>query len=360
MLPIISFHANETALFVDRNPFRADESFYPYLYAVFQYLSFSGYTVLGLTAFLYGMKGRTFLQWIRLILLLLVGVLVLAWVEGDGSFYVLNFDWDIYAFLLCAFFSLFLIQLSSISIYVFGGLGLALLCIPFWNLVPEPLTRQSMFSILIGSCRVSDAGGGGWPVLPWIGLPWFFFAAGHVIRQSVQVRSWLGSWSWSENVIWFSLLVASVFAWNGGYGGVPLGPGFGCFTFRRPPLVFWSHMIWILFAMRLAFVPWLNRKFSKIAAVQWVSGLQWSKNFGLCYLVQLIWLGLGSFAHDLYLREPRYFDLYILSILPLTEITVRALRYLLLSVRRKYAGSADHSISRVGRPSRSAITSDSQ
>ncbi|HRO67654.1 MAG TPA: hypothetical protein PL182_08835, partial [Pseudobdellovibrionaceae bacterium] len=165
-----------------------------------------------------------------------------------------------------------------------------------------------------------------------IAWPLLFFCAGSALKQSPDRQRRLQKMSRRELAAWAVLLGVSVPFW-GAFYGVPIGPNFYCHTLRQPPLIFWAHFIWVLFAMRLSLVTAVNDRLGRLGFVRWISNLQWNRHFGLTYLTHLPLLGLGVLMSDLFWREPFLFDLYFLSVMPVAEGLVR----LFMKLRAKAA-----------------------
>ncbi len=322
MLPVSWFHVGETILYMDRHPFGPAQSINAYIYPIFLPFAFSGHTVLALSAFLYGARERSVRSWLLLLGFLAVALVILSWVEADGAGVSFQLEWDIYPFLLVAFLSLFLAQFVKGATSVLGVLGLGIMWVPFWQLIPEPERHSLWFDALVGTCA-GTTGGGGWPLLPWIGLPWMFYAWGSAFRKSQDIRRLFASWTRTEQVIWGLGLSASLLTWRGAYFGTPYGPGFACVVFRQPLWGFWGHLIWPVFLLRISWLPQVRSWCERQGWMSWVSNLAWSRKFGRCYLVHLVWLGIFSLYKDFLLAHPRVYDAIILFILPLTEVSVR-------------------------------------
>ncbi len=260
-LAIVIFHV-ANAIFFEGAPY--DEwrgTFFEWQQVFARILPFSGFTIVAIHSFLFGFfPGQSEKKrW----LILLVGSLVLLFSYGSplsGDFF---WEWDIYQYLLFAFLLLELLQKFSLPVWLLGGGSFLLLWVPFWQWnfsgLPEILLHP-----LVGIC---DGGGrGGWPLLPWLALPVFFFAWGR-LQSRLPVKGW-------EPLVWLICLIGS---WSqfGAYFPVETGAGFYCFMFRQEPLVFWSHLIWVVLILRLAvqrpqwfrflsfFSKWqINRKFA--------------------------------------------------------------------------------------------------
>ncbi len=323
MAAIVTFHSSETVFYTDVNPLPPDRTVYHLLEAYARWIPFSGFTIVAVSSFLYGGKARGERTWLALLALLTAGVFALAWVNGADGVFSLAFEWDVYSFLLAALLPVYLARNSAAATRALGAAGFALLWLPLWEWFEPPDAPGLAFEALLGFC--TRAGGGGWPLLPWSGLIWSFFAWGREWGGSEALRSSLAAGiRRREAFVWCAALALAAPLW-GSYLDVPVGPGFGCFMFRKPPAVFWAHFVCVVFLMRASLAEPVNSALASSAAARWVSSLQWSRRFGRCYVLHLLFLGAGSLFADLYVAHPRLFDLYLLSNMPVVEWISRKL-----------------------------------
>lgn len=265
-------------------------------------LPFSGLTIVAIFAFLAGFR-RTDLSLRRLYPLFALGILLLFLMYSDP-------EWDVYHYLVVTLLSLTWISKSRMFTYLFGALGLGLTFVPFWEFLsvrPEWLAHA-----LVGVCE--PVPWGGWPLLPWIGIPWAFFAFGRL----VALRPDLGK----LDLAWPLPLLAGTFTW-GALFPVPIDDGFYCFIFRQDPLTFWGHFVWIAFLIRLSAAPELQRRLEKLPFLPWISSLRINRSFGLAYLVQLLLLWLAKPVLLPLLGQRAGFYLLTFLLLPATELTTR-------------------------------------
>jgi hypothetical protein len=322
-LCIAIYHAYATFIYVPYEPSAWLGTAMPLIHALPRALPFSGFTIVAIYAFLAGLRARP-VSLRRPLLVVLPGLALLFLAYSDIAARELFWEWDIYHYLLVALASLLLLSGSTRLTYAFGALGAILLLFPLWNWIPAEGLPLALAHALVGVCDAE--GRGGWFLLPWIGLPWAFLAMGRLLRA----RPPLGM---AELAAWLPFLLAGVVTW-GAYWGVDIGPGFYCFIFRQPPLVFWGHFLWITFALRLAADPrvqeWLERRTTAL----WLGGLAINRRFGLAYLTHLLLLWAG----ESWLRQglgPRpSFYLYVLLLLPATELGTRAIERAYAAWRR--------------------------
>lgn len=327
MLAIIQFHANEAVFWTDQHPLTSDLSLYGPLEFYGRSFSYSGFTIIALSFFLIGRS--TLRNFLPLIGFLALGVFTLAAFQHDPPFQGFYWEWDIYWYLLAA---VCLIQILSrmprLSIALIP-VWLSFTLFPVWNWLH--FNHRFLQEILIGRCP--PEGIGSWPLLPWIAWPLLFYSLGLWFRESDAFKKALSSWQRREILIWAPLLLLSLPQW-GAFYETPIGPGFYCHTLRQPPVIFWSHFIWVLFFMRLSLVRGVNKRLSESSLFRFISGLMWSRAFGLCYLLHLVLLGFGILARPVFLEVPFSFDLYWLSLFPATELLARAIKKLLPAQRK--------------------------
>ncbi len=320
MVAILAFHSNETVFFKDAPPLDSGPLF-SFLKMYAKIFAISGFTIAAFSSFLYAIREPAARVWYRLFMLLAAGIAVLAWLAGEGA-YLFIFEWDIYSYLLFTLAVLFIVRKSPAAIRALGIIGFILLTIPVWDLVPLfKFENRLWMQALVGACGTS--GGGGWPILPWSGLMWMFYALGREwilnkpLRERLQRKMRIGE------VSMIILVLAGSLPLLGAYRVTPWGPGFGCFVFRQPPLIFWGHFIWVLIFMRISLVADVNEWLSRKRWARWISGLEWSRHFGRCYLLHLLYLGLGSGLASAYTEHPWLFDIYVAGNIPVCEMVAR-------------------------------------
>lgn len=309
---ILMFHYYSAVYFVEWD----DAVVHGYLFDLMTWwprsASFSGFTILGLFCFLAGWRG-TRLTWRPLAALFVVGSLLLLLTQGEEPFQELFWEWDIYHYLMAALASLLILQRWPRLIPAAAVAGFLLTWIPFWSLDAFTGFGEGLRHALVGVC--DDEGRGGWALLPWIGLSWAAYGFGVWQRRS-PVRDP------REFGIWLVILAASLWWW-GPYYTTPVGPDFACHVFRQPPLVFWAHLVWIVFFLRAATFEPLNRRLEKIAFIRGLADLRINRFFGRAYFIHLFFLALASLLAEELRASPIAYDLFWLGILPATEGLLR-------------------------------------
>jgi hypothetical protein len=256
-------------------------------------------------------------------------------VEVDDPLQGLFWEWDIYEFLIVSILSLIWLQGRPKVLKIAAILGFFMTWIPFSNLANTPELPLVARSILFGVC--DEYGRGGWAVLPWIGLVWLCFYLGTLAKSERLPAEYKQGLTKKEMIFWVPALIFGVIFW-GGYHDVPLDSQFYCFVFHRSPEIFWGSLIWLFFILRLALIERLNHRLGQMRFFQWVSQLKVSTHFGFSYLLHLIYLALASFLWADAMREPLWvFDIFVLSILPVTEIAAR----ICLAIAKRARGRSD-------------------
>lgn len=214
---------------------------------------FGGFAVLLISFFLFGLRGGWGKR--RMGLVLLGFTLIWSFTAEDFPYL-----WDVYPLLLVAVGWVTLLRRAGWPAWLMTLVGAVTLSTPFWILEGVWDLPLWLEAILWGSCH-RGLGLGDWPLLPWAALPVFGYGLGALTRHSNAGR-WT-RWDW-----WWIPALGLSLPFVGSYFVTPLGDGFSCYVFRRPPVEFWAHQFWILFLLRLSFVflrpaswkDWLARR----------------------------------------------------------------------------------------------------
>jgi hypothetical protein len=252
-------------------------------------LSFSGFAILFLTSLLTAYSGQGLAKRTRLFTFLAFGWLAFsALMSGD---FLLT--WDIYPLISFGILISTVAETVAPSLsYFLGALGVALLTVPVWTLSRWITLSPDMAAILgFGPC---PRGTVEWPILPWMGLLWMGYACGQLVRDIHQKgRLTALSISKKEFFVWGALLVGSLPQW-GAFYKIRLGAHFICDAYRQPPLVWWSHMLWVFFFIRLSFDPRAENFLSSKRSIQAISNLAISRKFWVAYIASYLWAFLVS------------------------------------------------------------------
>lgn len=307
-----------------------------YLVEVCKPLSFSGFSIVVLSFFLFGRQNLSSEKARRLGILIGLGTFFLLFTGLGDLLSGVFWEWDVYEFLIVSVASVLVLQRHPGLLKVLGILGFLLTWIPFFPLADKESIPLIVRSIFFGVCDLE--GRGGWALLPWIGLTWFTFYLGSLSKSSLQTKLQKGFLK-MELFLWVPALIGSLFYW-GAFYSVPLNHNFYCFVFRQQPVVWWSHLFWIFFFMRLSLIETVNESLHGFAFCRWLSSLKLSTHFGLCYLIHLFYLFIGSYFSDEFTTHSIVYTLFTLSILPVTEIMARlVLKFLPLLRQQRQLGS---------------------
>lgn len=312
---IVTYHCYSAYIFVpyDSSAWAGTPMFL--IHALPRSFPFSGFTIVAIYALLAGLKGQP-LSLRRPLLVVVPGLVFLFLIYSDFSRREYFWEWDIYHYLLLALLMLgVLSRLRDRSVLACGGLGALLMLLPLWEWIPASSFPRGLAHVLVGVC--DSEGKGGWFLLPWLSLPWIYLALGRALVKHPRLTN-------RELMIWVLPLAAGIFTW-GSYFAVDIGPGFYCFMFRQPPYIFWGHFLWVSFALRASADPRIQGWLAGSRFVKILSGLELNRHFGLAYLVHL--LILSAAAEILLPRfgpRPVFYSMFLV-LLPLTELTTRAL-----------------------------------
>jgi uncharacterized membrane protein len=278
-------------------------------------LSFSGFSIVLLTSFLKGQRKNSLKNHLAL-----YGFMLMGWLLFCAAYtwkYELRFMWDVYPLLVLGFFSASLLRsIHTRLIYILGIASLVLLWIPLWKLSSFHWIPFSMKAIWVGDCDINEAE---WPILPWIGLIWLGYAAGTFVRGRFLALKPL------ELIFWVPCLLLSI-PQLGKYAQVPVNSGYACFIFRQEMTTLWSHLIWIVFLMRLSLDPGIQDFLTKRKWVRFLSQTRFSTKFWLFYFVHYIACFFLFHGHrTFYLEHPRVAELAMLGLPILVELFCRVI-----------------------------------
>ncbi len=188
--------------------------------------------------------------------------------ENATEFY---FIWDIFSFVLLSYLLIF--PLSKIenprTLWKFGAIGIVLFLVPFhfYQGILEGILPSSLQSTFIATR--SEFGPNGWFLLPWIGLPLFFYVLGRSYNN--------------PNIRRLPVLLLFVGVPLLFYPGNPivLGKEFYGYVFWQPSLFVFSRIL--VFASLLL----LASQITENKALKLLSYLQWNRNFWICYILHI-------------------------------------------------------------------------
>lgn len=319
----ISLHHFSWVIWYSEVPFEHKEPIWTALSAYARSLSFSGHSILFLSCYLIAKsETRTAKTW-KVIALVAFGWLAFCLFErGQNPVFWI---WDIYPLIVVGLLTSMLVTRSSLRFgYVLGFVGFFMTWIEFWKWTMFDGLSLQWRHWLVGDCSVDLAD---WPILPWIGIMWVSYAIGTWDREKTKVigRSAFAILRKAEWVVWPLLLLGAI-PQLGAFYHITLGPKFACFSFRQTPLVFWSHFIFVVFALRVSLLDRVQAWLEKWRVARAIGTLRLSQSFGVAYLVHYT---LIESAQNLFgpaiATSLSLSVIGALSILPLTELLVRAI-----------------------------------
>jgi hypothetical protein len=325
-LAIVIFHFTHWAWYADALPHGATFPPWHWLETYARALSFSGFTLCWLYAFLVGWKKPRLQQNIPTLVALPAAWLVFCLMDRLSDESEVFWIWDIYPLLLVSIPIAILAAGESLHRAITlgaSGLVLVILWLGFrahelslWEQLPLE-ARQA----LSGECRNTDLAD--WPLLPWSGWVFMGFGFGRVAAlrpQSLRITR-------AEGLGWMAgLVLASGWLLNNGsaFFHTRLGSHFACDTFRMGLADFSAHLSWVMCAVRCSLDPRIQARLARSKLAVWISSLQISRNFGFSYFTSYIVTGLmHAAAPSVMAMDPKRSTLMALAVLPLTELMIR-------------------------------------
>jgi hypothetical protein len=326
---IQTFHANEFIFFEDDFPLIRNSLLYMPAYYYARLFSLGGQGLVSIIYLLFGFSGKSRSSLLKISGFALIGQLILTFAFFEGN-YLDQIEWDIYLYIAATNLLLLWLPRASWPLVI---LSLVMLFIPpsFWkDIVPDNLVGN----VLIG--RIENSPSGAWPMLPWFFLALLFFNLGSLIRGG---KLDLHQWYRTETFLWPILLGLSL-PFLGHYYWTPIGPRFYEFNFHQSSHLFWPNFLPYILVMRLAFLDSVKEKLSRHKLSRFVSRLMWTRQLGAAYVISVLYLGLGARFEETYRENVYAYDLFFLSIMPVTEIIVRVLVYLKQKLSGPRGGSS--------------------
>lgn len=306
-IAIAYFHFLYICWYQLEEPAKSYSLLFYYLSQYSRLISFSGFSILLLSSILWGFKNK--LPSNKFYVFLIIASLGLSYLTSDTDF---ELSWDIYFLLIIGFISLKLIK----NKILLGVLGIFFLWIPFWKLRSILVLPNWLNEIVFGICETDN---GDWPILPWIGLIWFGYFLGEFIKKYYLFLNTIKKY---ELAVWLIILTISILQF-GPYYRTKIGPGFACDMFTQPPHVFWSHIVWVLFLMRLSLLSSIQNKFARNKIGIFISNLMISKKFWAAYVIHFIVIQIYNSFSEQIRSNANIGIIAFLLFLPLTELVLQ-------------------------------------
>lgn len=315
MIAITEFHSLEAFFYSNESAVNRDHFFEWGLFYFSRFISFSGFTIIMLSFFLIGLKGLSKQKLKKLGFICFIGSTILFFVYQESGW---QFEWDIYSFIAAGSLILALVARNHKILWLASALSVILLALPSSFYDFPQFQNHWLYNPLVGNYYLEGAGG--WPLLPWVGLIILFYHAGSLIRKRPKLKIKLPTISNAELLFWFVIL-AFASPQLGAFFDVPVGPDFAKFVNQMDRIDQWSHFIFVIFFMRLAFVEKVNLWLSKRRSVRFISNLHLNRRFFMFYILQWFLIGLASEYSQQFLANKYLYDLWLISAIPLTEVT---------------------------------------
>ena len=267
---------------------------------------YSGQIILALTFALMAFRADSAKKLKRIIMGSAVAAVLMAVADYPDNHSL--FIWDIYPLVFAGALSLYLsIKYAPRLLDPLAVVGLMLLQLSFWDILPFTNTSIEVRAALVGDCVQKFAD---WPLLPWLGLIWFSFGVGKVAYSHQQKLK-----AFHRIEIGPSLLILLLGIWHfNAYRNTPPDAGWACFVFRQAPEVFLSQLFLYLLLMRLSLLDSVQIFLENFRLTKNIQSLRFTRNFGLFYLVHyLLMAGAFYFFGKHFVNEPHIsFAVFIL------------------------------------------------
>lgn len=299
---------------------------YEYLQYYARFFSLGGQVLVAVIYLLFGLTEKSPKSLLKISAFALFGqlALTLVFMEDGGA----RFEWDIYIFIAVTNILLLLLPRGNVPLILVSFLILLVPPSVYENLAPA----GEFFNILIG--RTSTYTTGAWAILPWFFHAVLFFNIGILINQK---KLQLEEWHRNETFLW-PIAFFFCLPFLGHYFMTPIGPRYYEFNFHESSWYYWTNFLPFVFWIRMAFLDRVKKKMEGKRFFRWLSSLQWSRNLGLCYILGVLYVGVGM-MYDVEMKaSPILFDSFYLSIMPVVEIVARILVKLRDLVFRKNHG----------------------
>ncbi len=224
----------------------------------------------------------------------ILGLLFLSYIYYDKEAPFFNSEWTFYHFVLISFivlhFLLPKLKNKFINLTTFA-ISFLFLCIPFWKFEFNQIPYAFKIA-LIGDC--TNSAYGEWPLLPWIFLPLISVS----YCQLLENNSYSKTMNIFEMISWPVVIMPLGYLYWGSYFDKPTDINFSCGVFTQHPLIFYAHIIPYFFIIRLNYISSIREKLSRNKFFLGLQNISWINNFGSCYLLSLLTMGILSLLYN--------------------------------------------------------------
>jgi hypothetical protein len=316
LFAIVFLHCNEFVFFTDIIPNLGETIAFESVMRYFAWpLTLGGQVLVALIYLLFGLTGKTQKSLLLIAGFALIGQVLVTVSFNDTKDIIGNLEWDIYFFIAAT--NLILLALPRASWALVGLMSLLMTISPeLWKkIIPDGFIGD----LLTG--RDYNGPEGAWSMIPWLFFAILFFNLGSLIRGG---KIPLEKWHRPETFAWTIFLGISL-PFIGAYYATPLGPHYYEWNFHKPSWIFWANFVPYILIMRLSFLTSVQEKLNRHRLSRWIGSLMWNRQLGASYIISVLYIGMGAQHEDFFLEHPMYFDLFFLSVMPVTEIIVRIL-----------------------------------
>lgn len=292
IFPGITYHVSEYVNFPEP---LIDDHWFVSLFTTYARIFYYTAFVATLAVFYpFGMKLSQKIFNLKRSLIAFSGLIFLSYIYYDPESPFFNTEWTFYHFVVSSFivlhFLLPLLKNSKMNVFVLC-ISVLILWIPFWNF-DYPFLSYALKIALVGDCKYTSYGE--WPLLPWIFLCTLAVSFCVLLENNMRFKKI----SIVESSIWLIAIFALGIPFWGAYFDQPTDTHFSCGVFARPQYVFYAHILPYFFLIRLNYVESIRLKLQNNNFLKKLSSFSWINNFGTCYLLSLLTMGILSLIYD--------------------------------------------------------------
>ncbi|MES2526372.1 MAG: hypothetical protein V4598_04770 [Bdellovibrionota bacterium] len=312
LLAIQILHANEFVFFEDDFPIASQSVIWTAMSYYARFFSLGGQVLVAIIYLLFGLSGKSSPSLLKIAGFAIIGQFLLTLAFFDGN-YLSQIEWDIYFFIAASNLILMLLPRSSWRLVALGFLALLIPPSFYKSIMPDGFIGN----ILTGRSEIAQEGA--WPLFPWFFLSLLFFNLGALIRDGKLL---LRQWNRTETFLW-PILFGLTLPFLGHFYWTPIGPRYYEFNFHQLPHLFWTNFLPFVFIMRISFLNSVKERLARHKYSRIVGNLIWARQLGAAYIVAVLYVGFAGKFEEEFKQTPYLFDLFFISIMPVTELIVR-------------------------------------